>query len=192
VRTPAPARAEAREILAALGPCEFYILAEESDVEGGLAAESALFEAWRKEYPDRPWLEYNADPTRAARSIAWAPRRYGTEVGPPLALLLPTGASSAFGNRSFERVFPTQGNLDYPAIGFELTDERTGPCGDFTGKFVKRRMGIVLDSEVRSAPILNSRLGGSAILEGKFSDAEVKDTIARLQSGGPAPVTLVE
>ena len=192
VRTPPPARAEARELLNALGVLELFMLAEEGDVAGGLAAESARFEAWRKEHPERPVLEYNADPARPLPSIAWLPTRHGTERGDPAPVLLPTDADDAFGNRSLARVFATQGNLDYPAIFFELTAERTDPFGDFTGKFVKRRLGIALDSELRSAPVLNSKLAGNAIIEGKFTDAEVKDLVTRLRSNDGAPVTLVE
>lgn len=192
VRTSSPVRAEARELLNALGVVELYMIAEESDVAGGLAAESARFETWRRSHPERPLLEYNADPARPLPSIAWLPKRYGSERGDPMAVLLPTGADDAFGNRSLARVFPTVGNLSYPAVGFELSAERTGPFGDFTGKFVKHRMAIVLDSETRSAPTLNSRLIGKAIIEGKFTDAEVKDLVTRIQSGGAGPVTLVE
>jgi preprotein translocase subunit SecD len=192
VRTPTSARAKARELLNALGTCELYMLAEDGDFPGGLAAENARFATWRKEHPDRPLLEYNADPTRPQPTLAWLPRRWGTERGDPQPVLLPTDAGEAFGNRSFARVFPTTGNLSCPAVGFELTAERTSPFGDFTGKFVKRRMAVVIDSEVRSAPTLNSRLVGSAIIEGKLTDAEVKDLVTRIRAGGTGPVLLVE
>lgn len=195
VRTPendAHARARARGILTALGPCEFYVIAEAGDFPAEFERESALCEEWREEHPGRPLLEYNADPSRPLPAIAWLPRRFGEEQGPPLPVLLPRSATDAFGARDFGRVFPTIGNLDYPAIGFELSDARVEDFGSFTGRFVKRRLAIVLLSHIRSAPTLISRLVGKAIIEGKFSDTEVKNLITRIRSGDAGPVTLVE
>lgn len=194
VRTPendANARASARGILTATGPCEFYVIAEASDFPAEFERESALCEEWRKEHPGRPLLEYNADPTRPLPAIAWMPRRFGEEEGPPTPVLLPRAAADAFGNRDFERFFPTTGNLDYPALGFEFRDERVEDFANFTGRAVKRRLAVVLLSHVRSAPTLNSRLVGSAIIEGKFTDSEVKDLLTRLRAP-TGPVTLVE
>jgi len=192
VRTPDAARAGAHALLAALGTCELYLVAEESDVAGGLAAERARFEAWRKERPARPWLDYNADAARPAPTIAWFPTRYGTEELAPLPLLLPRGQADAFGNRAFARVFPTTGNLSHPAIGFELTDASSGPFESFTAGAVKRQLAIVLDANVRSAPILNSKLVKSAMIEGKFTADEQQHLIERIRAGSPAPVTLVD
>ncbi|MEQ1893978.1 MAG: hypothetical protein ABL998_15665, partial [Planctomycetota bacterium] len=156
------ARAAARGILAALGACEFYVVAEEVDTPG-LAAERARFEAWQKEHPARPLLEYDADPARPAPEIAWLPMRYGDMEGPPFAVLLPRTAADSFGSDDFERVFATKGNLDYPAIGLELAEERVDDFASFTGRAVQHKLAIVLASTVRSAPVLNSRLVGSAI-----------------------------
>lgn len=192
LRTPEKDAARARAILAALGPCEFYLLAVEDDAPGGLSAERTRFETWRLAHPDRPLLEYNADPARPAPGIAWLPARYGTESGPARPVVLPRDGSATFGSRDFARVFPTTGSLDYPALGFELRKERTDAFAEFTGKHVKRSLAIVLDSAVRSAPTLNSRLLGSAMIEGKFTDAEVKDLVERLRAPAHAPVVLVE
>jgi preprotein translocase subunit SecD len=185
------ARENARGILAALGPCEFYVLAEDGDKSAELAEERAHFEAWRREHPARPLLEYNVDPARPLPRIAWLPVRYGEERGPPRPVVLPQTAADAFGSHDFERAFPTTGNLDYPALGFELRKERVEAFASFTAHIVKRSLAIVLDSEVRSAPTVNSRLVGTSIIEGKFSEDEVQTLLTRMLAQS-APVVLVE
>lgn len=184
-------REGARGILAALGPCEFYVLADEDEPSAEFQEERAHFEAWQRTHPTRPLLEYNVDPARPLPGIVWLPRRYGEERASPLPAVLPRVAADAFGSRDFERAFPTKANLDYPALGFELRAERVEDFTHFTARIVKRRLGIVLNSELRSAPTLNSRLLGSAIIEGKFTDSEVQDLLARMRAQ-TAPVALVE
>jgi preprotein translocase subunit SecD len=178
-------RGAAEALLASLGRCEFFLVAEEGDV-AGLEAERARFEAWRQANPDRPWLEYNSDGARGPTRVAWFPTRFGdqkgqSEVGPPMPVLLPGSAAGAFGSGDFERVYATQDQYGYPAIGFELTDARSPDFAAFTERIVNRRLAIVLAGEVRSAPSINSRLTGGGMIEGRFKDEDVRELLAVLE-----------
>jgi preprotein translocase subunit SecD len=63
-----------------------------------------------------------------------------------------------------------------------------------TGKYVKRRMAIVLDDNIYSAPVINERIsGGRAQISGRFSLEEAKDLAIVLRAGAlPAPVSILE
>ncbi|MEQ1893397.1 MAG: protein translocase subunit SecD, partial [Planctomycetota bacterium] len=178
-----------REALENLGDLAFLILAEDSDFVGtdtDIRKETEKFTAWQTANPDVPATSFNqVKPENGGPDtrIHWYPRRYGDEVGSPVPVLVPRNEQETFRGEDLARVFPTTGNLQYPAVGFEMRADRVGDFGDFTGAFVKRNMAILLNDEIRSAPTLNSKLVGSAIIEGKFKDEEVKNLVTVLRSG---------
>ena len=63
-----------------------------------------------------------------------------------------------------------------------------------TGENVNRRMAIVLDGKVYSAPVIRQRIGGGrASISGSFTTQEASDLAVVLRSGSlPAPVTVEE
>lgn len=63
-----------------------------------------------------------------------------------------------------------------------------------TGENVGRRMAIVLDGKVYSAPVIRERIGGGrASISGNFTTAEAQDLAIVLRAGSlPAPVTILE
>ncbi len=63
-----------------------------------------------------------------------------------------------------------------------------------TGENVGRRMAIVLDGKIYSAPNINERIpGGRASISGSFSTAEAQDLALVLRAGSlPAPVVVLE
>lgn len=63
-----------------------------------------------------------------------------------------------------------------------------------TGENVGRRMAIVLDDKVYSAPVIRERIGGGrASISGNFTTAEAQDLAIVLRAGSlPAPVTVLE
>ncbi len=63
-----------------------------------------------------------------------------------------------------------------------------------TGENVGKRMAIVLDGKVYSAPNINERIaGGRASITGSFSTAEAQDLALVLRAGSlPAPVVILE
>ena len=65
---------------------------------------------------------------------------------------------------------------------------------DITGANVQRRLAIILDGTVYSAPSIKERIaGGSASIEGAFSMEEAKDLSIVLKAGAlPAPVKILQ
>ncbi|MFQ5681845.1 MAG: protein translocase subunit SecD [Candidatus Binatia bacterium] len=63
-----------------------------------------------------------------------------------------------------------------------------------TGENVKRRLAIILDNHVYSAPVIQERIGGGvASITGNFDLTEARDLAIVLRAGAlPAPVEIVE
>ena len=63
-----------------------------------------------------------------------------------------------------------------------------------TGENVKKRLAIVLDNRVYSAPVIQERIpGGTARITGNFSVQEARDLAIVLRAGAlPAPVEIIE
>jgi len=81
-----------------------------------------------------------------------------------------------------------------PVIDFKLNAEGADIFGDFTGKNVGKRLAIVLDGKVFSAPNINERIGGgSGQISGNYTVLEAKDLAIALRSGALlAPIYLME
>ncbi len=81
-----------------------------------------------------------------------------------------------------------------PVINFTLNGEGAAIFGDFTGKSVGKRLAIVLDGKVYSAPVINERIGGgSGQISGSYSVVEAKDLAIALRSGSLlAPIYVLE
>ncbi len=70
-----------------------------------------------------------------------------------------------------------------PAVFFEIRADSTRAFGDFTGANVGRRMAIVLDDQIQTAPTLNSRISESGQITGIGSLDEASDIALVLRSG---------
>ncbi|MBA3025845.1 MAG: protein translocase subunit SecD [Sulfurimonas sp.] len=81
-----------------------------------------------------------------------------------------------------------------PVINFKLNAEGAEIFGDFTGKSVGKRLAIVLDGKVYSAPNINERIGGgSGQISGDYTVMEAQDLAIALRSGALlAPIYLME
>jgi preprotein translocase subunit SecD len=80
-----------------------------------------------------------------------------------------------------------------PAIFFSLNSEGAEIFGDVTGKNVGKRLAIVVDNKVYSAPVIQERIGGGhgQITVGSSEEAHI--LAIALRSGSlPAPVVLLE
>lgn len=65
---------------------------------------------------------------------------------------------------------------------------------DITGQNVKKRLAIILDGNVYSAPVIQERIGGgNAQITGNFTMEEAKDLAIVLRAGAlPAPVKILQ
>ncbi|MDF1874651.1 protein translocase subunit SecD [Sulfurimonas sp. SAG-AH-194-I05] len=81
-----------------------------------------------------------------------------------------------------------------PQINFTLNAEGAEIFGDFTGRSVGKRLAVVLDGKVYSAPNINERIGGgSGQISGNYTVMEAKDLAIALRSGALlAPIYLME
>lgn len=81
-----------------------------------------------------------------------------------------------------------------PGVSFTLTSRGGATFADVTGANVGRRLAIVLDNRVQSAPNINERIPrGQGSITGSFTEEEAQNLAIVLRSGAlPAPVTVVE
>ncbi len=81
-----------------------------------------------------------------------------------------------------------------PIINFSLNSQGAQIFGDFTGKSVGKRLAVVLDGKVYSAPVIRERIGGgSGQISGGFSVQEAGGVAIALRSGALlAPVKMLE
>ena len=88
--------------------------------------------------------------------------------------------------------FDQQTNM--PVIGFTLNSFGGKVFGDFTAKSIDKRLAVVLDGKVFSAPYIRERIGGgSGQISGGFTVSEAGNVAIALRSGAlPAPVTMLE
>ena len=76
-----------------------------------------------------------------------------------------------------------------PAVGFSFRGEGATKFGKLTGENRNRRLAIVLDGVVKSAPVIEDRITSKGIIRGTFTLDEAKDLSLVLRSGAlPVPV----
>ena len=83
-------------------------------------------------------------------------------------------------------------NEPYVSITFDSRGARL--FEQVTGANIKKRLAIVLDSVVNSAPVIQDRIaGGRAQITGRFTMEEARDLAIVLRAGAlPAPVKIIE
>jgi preprotein translocase subunit SecD len=81
-----------------------------------------------------------------------------------------------------------------PYVSMEFTDVGAKLFEQITGANVKKRLAIILDNNVYSAPEIRERIaGGRAQITGRFTTEEANDLAVVLRSGAlPAPVKILE
>lgn len=81
-----------------------------------------------------------------------------------------------------------------PVVAFNLDSKGAKIFGDFSGANIGKRMAIVLDGKVYSAPVIRERIGGgSGQISGNFTSEEASDLAIALRSGAlSAPVEVIE
>jgi len=81
-----------------------------------------------------------------------------------------------------------------PEVGITLDRKGARRFEKITGENLKKRLAIVLDKKVYSAPTIQSRIaGGRAVITGHFTLNEARDLAIALRAGSlPAPVKIME
>lgn len=87
---------------------------------------------------------------------------------------------------------PSRGQFNNPIVEFRLTEDAAEAFGKATEANIGSPLAIVLDGKVVSAPVIRDRIGEEGVIEGAFTEAEVRELAMVLRSGPlPAPVELV-
>ena len=79
-------------------------------------------------------------------------------------------------------------------VGIEFNRKGARIFDRITGQNIQKRLAIVLDKTVYSAPVIQDRIaGGKARITGRFTAEEAKDLAIALRAGSlPAPVRIIE
>ncbi len=81
-----------------------------------------------------------------------------------------------------------------PVVNLEFNSEGAKAFSDITGKNVGRRLAIILDGVVKSAPQIRQQIpNGRAVISGRFDNQSASDLAIVLRVGAlPAPMEIVE
>jgi len=72
---------------------------------------------------------------------------------------------------------------DSAAISLSLTQEGAGKFGEITAKNINRRLAIVVDGQLVSAPVIRSRVeGGEAVITGSFTMKEAQELASAINA----------
>ena len=134
---------------------------------------------------DLPLSQYMKDgkvvPSKLPEGITYLPGK--EESGYLLEKVLLTGECLTDANVETD-------TMGRPYIHFQMNADGGKAFGIITGENIQRRLAIVLDDRVYSAPTIQSRIpGGSGIITGSFTAQEAADLALVLRAGAlPAPL----
>lgn len=85
------------------------------------------------------------------------------------------------------------GENGYPEVSFSFNAEGSKKFGKLTGSNIGKRLAIVLDNTVQSAPTVQSRITKDGRISGTFTLDEARQLTIVLKAGAlPAPVKIIE
>lgn len=86
------------------------------------------------------------------------------------------------------------GQFNQPHVALEFKSDGAKKFAKVTGDNINRRLAIVLDDKIQSAPVIRSKIpDGNAIIEGNFTTQDASDLALVLRSGAlPVPLEIVE
>lgn len=85
------------------------------------------------------------------------------------------------------------GSSGFPDVNISFNKQGTEKFEDITRRNVQKRLAIILDEVVKSAPVIRERIsGGRAQISGRFSMEEAKELAIVLRAGAlPAKVSII-
>ena len=96
---------------------------------------------------------------------------------------------TAFTGEVLQNAETVYDQFNRPTVNFQIRNRDANKFGQFTGGAVGRRMAIVLDGKVMSAPTINQRISNSGQITGQFTLEEASDLALVLRSGS-LPISL--
>ncbi|MDP2643463.1 MAG: protein translocase subunit SecD [Desulfobacterales bacterium] len=161
----------AKELIGRTALLEFKLLDETNDIDAAL----------KGNVPPGSQLLYQVKEDRETRRASKMP------------FLIQKSALLTGANLKDARVqIDSQYSEPYVSIDFDNKGARI--FERVTGENVKKRLAIVLDDKVYSAPVIQEKIsGGSARITGSFTTEEARDLAIVLRAGAlPAPVKIIE
>jgi preprotein translocase subunit SecD len=84
-------------------------------------------------------------------------------------------------------------NVGFFDVDFTLSTEAGRRFGPFTEQNIGKELGIVLDHQLQTAPVINGRIDDTGVIEGQFGEQEANDLALVLRSGAlPASIKYLE
>jgi preprotein translocase subunit SecD len=83
-------------------------------------------------------------------------------------------------------------NRQRPIVRFRFTPEGGEIFGELTGANVGSQLAILLDDEVKSAPVVRSRISMNGQIEGRFTTEEASDLAIVLRAGSLSVPVVIE
>jgi preprotein translocase subunit SecD len=143
--------------------------------------------------PDRQSLLAGLGGTLAADSEILSGDRTGLDgqvIGIEYWILKKAAIISGQELRSARR---SQDEYGQSVVNFSTQPHAADKFGQYTGSHIGTRMAIVLDENVISAPVIESRIPGDGRITGNFSIEEAEDLALKLRAGAlPATITYLE
>jgi preprotein translocase subunit SecD len=100
---------------------------------------------------------------------------------------------AAVTGRDLRNAKPSLDENNRPAVSFSLNQDGARKFGKATGENIGRRLAIILDGRVQSAPVIEGRIFDEGRISGTFTQQEVQDLSLILRSGAlPASLTYLE
>ncbi len=186
---------DARELIGKTAQLQFMVVADSTGLDlAGIVLSAKESGEWSEEEPidklNRAVHKLLPDNTSIHFETETNPET-NTVTHIPLLLenrILMTGEAVKDANIRFG------GQFNRPEVGLELTSPGARTFADITSKYVHRRLAIVLDGVVISAPNINEKIpGGRAQITGDFTPKEANNLAIVLRVGAlPAPVKIVQ
>ncbi len=175
------------ELVGRTAQLEFKIVDDESPVAAQLPATVAPGD-------EEKTLAQFADKIPADDEILFEKRvNKETGVATKIPLLLKKQAALT-GNLLSEAKVSLDSRFSEPYVSISFNAEGAKLFEEVTGANVKKRMAIILDNTIYSAPVIQEKIaGGNAQITGSFSMDDAKDLSIVLKAGAlPAPLKMLQ
>ncbi len=168
-------KAEARTKLSKVAKLEFRLVHPQSDT---------LVQQWEESGRQLP--------IEAAITHEVLPNTFENQKGEQVKGWIVVDRTAAMSGKHVSRAFKTFDQIGRAEVALEFDGEGRRLFGDLTEKAVGQRLAIVLDGEVRSAPRVNERIDGNAVINGMGNATEADELSSVLENPLETPVQIIE
>ncbi len=108
-------------------------------------------------------------------------RKTNQETGQVTTEMLNVGKKVLLDQTALKSVVASKSRQDYWQVDFSLTPDGTERFAAITGQNIGRRLAIVIDGQLITAPVIQSPItGGKGQITGNFTEQEAKDLAAKI------------